>query len=263
MIKLVISDMDGTLLNQDKQIPESFREILPQLEEKGIRFAVASGRQYPTLQDLFKRAQQEIIYIAENGGLVEYQGEILASDLMEKKDLLAMMKLSKQYSGTCFLVSSEKMAFIEQPQEQHILEEIQSYFHHLQIVEDLTRIEQPLLKFSIYHPEEIQGALFEAFSPFQKEYHVVIAGEHWIDISPLETNKGKAVRQVKEKLGITSEEVMIFGDQLNDAPMMQEAKWSYAMKNANPELKKFAQYETKFSNTEEGVVATLRELLSS
>lgn len=261
MIKLIISDMDGTLLNQEREIPESFRNLLPQLAQKGIRFAVASGRQYPTLQDLFRRAEQEIIYIAENGGLVEYQGKILSCDEVKKKDLATMIELSRHYKGTCFLVSSEKMAFIEQPEHEAMLTDIKTYFHHLQVVEDLTRIEEPLLKFSIYHPEEIQGALFEAFAPFQKDYHVVIAGEHWIDISSLETNKGKAVHQIKEQLQLTSDEVMIFGDQLNDAPMMQEAYWSYAMQNAHPELKKVARFETKLSNAEEGVIATIQEIL--
>ena len=261
MIKLIISDMDGTLLNQERKIPGSFRKILPQLAQKGIRFAVASGRQYPTLQDLFQKAEQEIIYIAENGGLIEYQGKILSCNEIKKKDLFTMIELSKHYKGTCFLVSSEKMAFIQQPEHEAILTDIKTYFHHLQVVEDLTCINTPLLKFSIYHPQEIQRALFEAFAPFQKEYHIAIAGEHWIDISSLETNKGKAVHQIKEQLQLTSEEVMIFGDQLNDLPMMQEAYWSYAMKNAHPELKKVAQFETKLSNAEEGVIATIKEML--
>lgn len=260
MIKLVISDMDWTLLNQDKQIPQSFREILPQLTQEGIRFAVASGRQYPTLQDLFRRVDEEIIYIAENGALVEYQGKILTCDEMEKKDLPAMIKLSKQHEGSCFLVSAEKMAFIEQPQDQEILEEIKTYFHHLEIVEDLTWVKEKLLKFSIYYAHGIDERILKDFAPFQENYHVVIAGEHWLDISPLETNKGKAVHQIKEILGLTSDELMIFGDQLNDIPMMQEAKWSYAMKNANPELKKVARFETKLSNAEEGVISTIKEV---
>lgn len=78
-IRLVVSDMDGTLLTPDGGVPESFWPLLEVMHARGITFVPASGRQYATLARLFDHSSQGISYIAENGGLVVHNGETLSS----------------------------------------------------------------------------------------------------------------------------------------------------------------------------------------
>src|SRR6056297_937664 len=69
-IKLVVSDMDGTLLNSKHEVSPQFIEILKELKELDIKFAVASGRQYYSLRERMDAIKDELIYIAENGAIV-------------------------------------------------------------------------------------------------------------------------------------------------------------------------------------------------
>ena len=70
MIKLVISDMDGTLLDGEGNMPTQLFPVLDALHEQGILFAVASGRQYGNLRQLFAPVRERIAFICENGALV-------------------------------------------------------------------------------------------------------------------------------------------------------------------------------------------------
>ena len=87
MIKLVASDMDGTLLNEQGNIPSHFWEIEKNLEEKQILFCAASGRQYFNLELLFSSIKNNTIFLAENGALVIFRDKVLFENSMSKKDL--------------------------------------------------------------------------------------------------------------------------------------------------------------------------------
>ena len=76
----------------------------------------------------------------------------------------------------------------------------------------------------------------------------------------LTANKGNAISGIQKELDISPEETLVFGDYLNDLEMMQNAKYSYAMKNAHPEFIKSSKYVTTFSNNENGVLKTIDEL---
>ena len=86
MIKLIVSDMDGTLLNDEKQIDKRIYSLLPKMREEGIRFVVASGRQYPSLARDFQEHLPEITVIAENGALVmQNEKELYFKGMNEKQ----------------------------------------------------------------------------------------------------------------------------------------------------------------------------------
>ena len=81
MIKLVASDLDGTLLlHKAQSLPEEIFSLIRQLEELGIMFVAASGRQYPNMTKLFAPVASEISYISENGALAVDHGEVLYQD---------------------------------------------------------------------------------------------------------------------------------------------------------------------------------------
>ena len=84
MIKLIVSDMDGTLVNDEKKIDEAIYEILPALKEKGIRFVVASGRQYPSLCKDFQEHTKDVVICSENGAFIVDDGKELHARCMTK-----------------------------------------------------------------------------------------------------------------------------------------------------------------------------------
>ena len=82
-IRLVASDLDGTLLDSEKRLPEGFLPLLEQLLARGVCFVAASGRQYFNMLEYFKTLGERIYFIAENGGVVYYRGRIVMARDME------------------------------------------------------------------------------------------------------------------------------------------------------------------------------------
>ena len=95
---------------------------------------------------------------------------------------------------------------------------------------------------------------------FNAEYQVVVSGGIWLDIMNQSTNKGVALEKIKEFFEIKYDELLVFGDYLNDYEMMSCGKYSFAMENAHPKLKEKANYVTK-SNKDEGVLFTIKQFL--
>ena len=88
---------------------------------------------------------------------------------------------------------------------------------------------------------------------------LVTSGNGWMDITSMAASKGNALHWLQQDLGISPEETMAFGDQMNDADMMRRARYSFAMDNADPNLKRVAKY-TAPSNQQDGVVQVLRRV---
>ena len=83
MIKLIATDMDGTLLNSNNEIQHGFYDVFEKIQEKGIIFAAASGRQYYNLLERFKGIEDKMMFIAENGTFVVYEGKELVVNSLD------------------------------------------------------------------------------------------------------------------------------------------------------------------------------------
>ena len=92
MIKMIFSDMDGTLLDGRGQVPEDFDAVAAELAARGVRFAPASGRQYFSLAESFPRYEDEFLFLAENGTNVVYRGETLFTWPMEQEAAHAILE---------------------------------------------------------------------------------------------------------------------------------------------------------------------------
>lgn len=105
MIRLVASDLDGTLLlHKAQSLPEEIFSLIRQLEELGIMFVAASGRQYPNMTKLFAPVASEISYISENGALAVDHGEVLYQDSFDRKlagEIISAILEKKDAEFTC------------------------------------------------------------------------------------------------------------------------------------------------------------------
>ena len=105
MIKLVASDLDGTLLlNKAQSLPEEIFPLIRQLQEMGIIFVAASGRQYPNMRKLFAPVASEISYISENGALAVDHGEVLYQDSFDRElanEIISAIMEKKDAEFTC------------------------------------------------------------------------------------------------------------------------------------------------------------------
>ena len=104
---------------------------------------------------------------------------------------------------------------------------------------------------------------YQYLKKYANEFNVVVSGEIWLDITGKDVNKGDAIAHLQSQLNISPDETVVFGDHLNDVELIQQATYSYAMLNAQEELKALANYVTEYDNNHAGVVRTLEKLLQS
>lgn len=262
-IRLIACDMDGTLLDDEHAIHDDFWPLIEELHRRDIIFCPASGRQYYSLLERFAPVADDLIFIAENGTYVVQQERELSSDCLALADARALLaayrELREQEADVSAVLCGKRSAYIEGgTPEFHA--EVGKYYPRLEVASDLLMIEDDILKVAFFTPRSSEALIYPAFRPFSAQHQVVVSGAHWLDVMAAGVNKGSGIRHIQQMLGITAEQTMVFGDFLNDLEMMDEARYSFAMANAHPQLKERANYLAP-GNTDNGVVRTIKAVL--
>ncbi len=258
-IKLIATDMDGTLLNSKGQLPSDFFEVFNRLKKAGVLFAVASGRQYFTLIENFKDISDDMIFMAENGSYVARQGEVLGIHRLEKSLAHELIQLGRLIDEAYIVLATSEGAYIESRDERFI-KEVEKYYVKCNIVEDLLKVDAEILKVTLCDFKGAESNSYSKCKAYKEKTNMSVAGNIWLDIMSKGINKGVAIEDIQDKLGILPEETMVFGDYLNDYEMLDKAYYSCAMSNAHPLLKEKAKFVIK-SNDENGVIDKIREVV--
>ncbi|RJX68970.1 HAD family hydrolase [Vibrio sinensis] len=259
-IKFVASDMDGTLLDENGKLPAEFFDVFPQLEEKGILFSAASGRQYYSLLNTFSSVQDRIVYVAENGTLVMYQGKELYSCTIPKSEIEQIVQKVRAIDGAYFVLCGKRSAYIE-TQDPQALEEFAKYYHRCEYVEDVLTVDDDFMKVAVCHFDGTEQHVFPTLNQeFGDSHQVVISAKIWLDMMNAQASKGAAIQHLQHTMGFSVQETMAFGDYLNDLEMLQVSGYSYAMENAHEVVKKMARFQAP-SNRDSGVLQVIKEKL--
>lgn len=245
MIRLIVSDLDGTLLlNGSQSLPKGICDQILELKKRGILFAAASGRQYANLRRLFAPVQDEIAYICENGCLVCYRGKTLYKAEMEWETGQKILRAIMEKDTAEALLSGEDTSYIQpkDPEYRYRLEHIVK--NNVTVVPDILKTPEPYFKISVYEKEGIRstGSYWE--ERFSNQVTVVTSGNEWLDMMPLQVNKGTAFQVLLDHLGISKEQCMVFGDNYNDVEMLQMAGFGFAMDSAQPDIQKICGWHT-------------------
>jgi Cof subfamily protein (haloacid dehalogenase superfamily) len=259
-IHLIVSDMDGTLLDADGNVPATFWPLLDRLTEAGILFSPGSGRQYQTLLRVFGD-RRELVYIAENGTNVMQNGEPLSREAHDQAVVAPIVEWVRSVAATGadigVVVCGARTAYIERTDEAFVAQ-VSRYYAALETVDDVTTAatDDDVLKIAIYDFGTAESRTAPAIDDLYLQVDVVVSGEHWVDVMPPGVNKGKALIRLQKQLGITRAQTMAFGDFLNDAEMLDAAEHSYAVANAHPSILARAKHIAP-SNIDDGVVKTI------
>ncbi|MBT8281682.1 MAG: Cof-type HAD-IIB family hydrolase [Muriicola sp.] len=258
-IKLVVTDMDGTLLNSEHQVSERFFKLFEALNNKGVQFAAASGRQFNSIVSKLQPIRNEIYVIAENGGLaMQADREIVSTPLNPALKNTVLQTLHRNNSIHPVLCARNN-AYVS-GHSSEFLSVLKEYYTEFEIIEDLHSFDREVMKIAAYHFESSEQHIYPLVSPFEESLMVKISGRHWVDISHPNAHKGHALNIIQGELGIGPAETMVFGDYNNDLEMLALSDFSYAMANAHPNVLKAARFTTK-SNDQMGVEEVLEELL--
>lgn len=257
MIKIIASDLDGTLLQNNSQIiSPRMIEIIEELHQKGILFVAASGRQYPNLYRLFEPVSQHMAFICENGGLVMYQDQVVSKSPMDRTIGLELMEDIWKRPGCEVQLSGQNTSYLKPKSEDFEYRMKHIVKNNVTIMENPAFVTEDFVKISVYEEAGIKENSGDYFiNKWQDKLKCTISGHGWLDFTAPFVNKGYAMSILLDKLALSPSEAMAFGDNYNDLELLSLVKYGYVMNNAVEDIKILYTYHTNL------VEDTLTDLL--
>ena len=235
-IKMICSDIDGTLLQYGKKELEG--EIFDQiraLHQKGILFCPASGRQYTSLRKLFAPVADCCAFLCENGGVLYKDEQCLAENPMPRAlaEEIALDFWNRSDGRGEVMLSGQNCAYLME-RGLGMLDRIRFIGNRYRVISHPAEVSEDIVKVSVYLYEGV-GAYVERFVPRWQQANCAVAGPYWIDTTT--ANKGIGVQSLCRALGFALDEVMAFGDNYNDVSMLDIVGTPYIMDAAAAELR--------------------------
>ena len=216
MIRLVASDIDGTLLQGGaRALSDELFGLIRVLKKRGILFCAASGRQYRSMRALFAQAEDDIAYLCENGAIVYRGGSVVSKLAMERADALALIGQIQAQEQCEVLISGADTSYLL-PKHPDYVDHIRYFVgNHITRVKRAQDIPEDILKVSAYCRDGAASHAQTLGAPWKAAYSVAaLCGE----------------------LGVRPQEVIAFGDNFNDVPMLDLVGSPYIMQGAVPAL---------------------------
>ncbi len=260
MIRLIVSDIDGTLVQEGRnRINPEYLSVIQELTDLGIQFAVASGRQNSSIDAIFHDLKDRIFYLGDNGACIEKGGKLVSELRMDPEKVRALFAEVAKIPG-CHPLVSVREGCVTDDTDPFFLDLI---FHQYKlsgkVVENMDAYADRCIKLSLYGDDGARKLYGFLGRGWKEEFSVHISGERWVDINDSAATKGNGVAYIQNLLGITPEETVVFGDNFNDISMLRRGERSYASVLSHPDVKKEARYVAA-SYEEDGVLQVLKEL---
>ena len=224
-IRLIAADMDGTLLDSRKQLPEGLFPLVRALHERGVRFAPASGRQFYTLYEQFGEIADELMYISENGAMICDGAECVGFSAMPRDVVLDAIERVRTLPGAYTVISARSGAFYEKNSSAEAVRNFNMYCARCTEVPDLAEFasREPICKVALCCAGRAEQVLMPAFADFAGRAQLALSGTDWVDLMRTGVSKGGALEELCGTLGITTADCMAFGDYLNDIELLRTA----------------------------------------
>ena len=249
-IKLIATDMDGTILDSQGflDLPR-LEKILDRLEEKGIRFVIATGNEIHRVRQLLGHLTDRVVLIVANGAKIFENNQLIQvetwdDELVEK----ALTFFKGQECQNQFVITSMNGGFVKdgtiftQLDKFMTPEMIELFYQRMNFVEELhPELFGGVLKMSLVVGEDRTEQVQEDFNQVFNGYvQAVSSGYGCLDIIQDGIHKAWALQELLKRWNIKSEEIMAFGDSENDVEMLELAGIAYAMENADEKAKAVA-----------------------
>lgn len=288
MYRLVVVDLDGTMLNSYGMVTENTKNIIRQTMEKGIDVIIASGRPIDSIKTIAKEIGSKNYFIAGNGALIYdmKKDEIIYDKFLPKHKVLEIIKICEEnsisynvYTDQTILATALKYNVLYYQKEN--LKKEENKQTKISMIENMyeyvkNKKEEKYLKITICDDNQtvfqsiirklrkIQGIEVLDVSHMSRKTikqgtEEITIAYYYTEITVQNVDKWNAVEFLMEKLNISKEEIVAIGDNVNDKKMIQEAGWGVAMGGSTPEITQIADDVTT-SNNEEGVAKVLQKI---
>ena len=266
--EIIVLDLDGTLTNDEKIITPKTKEALMEMQRRGKRVVLASGRPTQGVSHLTNELElnrYEGYVLSYNGGMIiDWKtGETIFSRLLPLESNRRIIELAAE-NGVNILTYEGDHIITATPEDQYA--QLESRVNHMEIrqVEDMAghmdfQVPKYLMladgDYMASVEPKVQEALGEGFSVYR-------SAPFFLEILPMGIDKAKSLARMLEVLGLTRENMIACGDGYNDLSMIQYAGLGVAMANAVPPVLEAADFVTK-SNNEDGIAHVIEKFILS
>ena len=262
MIKLIATDIDGTLLPPAAgEIPEDLVKVMRSLMEYGVRIMIASGRPYRGLHNVFGFIGPDLIYNCSNGGCIYCGEEFIAMHPLGTGEDMEYLVGKLRAMGRMFTCDTPSACYVENLSDAIFERSLKAGINMIR-TDDVLKIPD-IVKISVAYPDG--GPDRHRNDPgiieLRERFQAAPAGEMYLDINPLGGGKGTGVQLVQEKFGILPEETAAFGDASNDISMFETTPHSYAVEGSAEDVLAAASGRIP-GPREGGMLAWMKDLLA-
>ena len=263
-IKLVAIDIDGTLVNNNREITPEVFEAIQKAKAAGVKIVIATGRPLLGVKNILESLNlldAGDYVITYNGALVQATatGEAFIDEPLTYDDYVDIEMESRRLKTPLHSITMSTIYTHNRNISKYSINE--AYITGLPLkyrtAEEMANHEIIKMMY-IDEPEKLDETITKLPQRFKERYTIVKSTPFYLEILNKNASKGLAVQHLAEKLGISHEETIAIGDEENDRSMLEAVGNPVVMANGNPELKKIAKYITK-SNEASGVAHAINE----
>ena len=269
-IKLIATDMDGTLLDPRGQLDlPRLEKILDQLDQRDICFVIATGNEVQRMRQLLEHLASRVVLVVANGARIFENNELIQAQIWDDATVdKALAHFKGRECRDQFVVTGMKGGFVKKGTVFTDLEKfmtpemIEKFYQRMNFVEDLQAdLFGGVLKMSMVVGEERSSSVLQEINDlFDGRVRAVSSGYGCIDILQAGVHKAWGLEELLKRWNLKSEQIMAFGDSENDIEMLELAGIAYAMENAADEVKAVATALAP-ANNQAGVYQVLENWL--
>lgn len=262
-IKLIASDLDGTIIDSYNKIAVQNQDAIKQIQSKNIGFAISTGKIYSSVKNICENFNASYGIFGNGIQVIDFKtGKEIYCSSLDKNIVLDCIKIAKSYGlhihfYTNTSIVTEKLMYMDL--RNYILNQKSGQNLGVQIVDNIydftKKSNEKILRFIISGEQELSNIKNEIskkldvnitlINKYGKYKDTIIDKEYeYLDITSSNTSKGNALNLLREYLQLSQEEVMAVGDNINDTDMLQNAGIGVAVANASDQLKQIASYVT-------------------
>jgi len=261
-VKLIASDMDGTLLDENGQVPPETFDLILALRECGVRFVASSGRRYDRLCDFFSPVKDRMDFVASNGAQVFADGVQIDREVYSHLAIRRLAKTVAMFPNMHLALFDRTKSYLLDDEDKFV-REVDKDLPNVERIYELPSPQVSIIKASIFCDD---GNVMDNAYVLQRElgglFTFAPSGSSYIDAMQPGISKASGIAQVMEHHGIDASEVMAFGDAMNDYEIIRFVGTGCAMANGRPALRAVAD-RVIGSNVEHAVQSEMRRVLES
>lgn len=261
-IKLIASDMDGTLLDENGQVPPETFDLILALRERGVRFVASSGRRYDRLCDFFSPVKDRMDFVASNGAQVFADGVQIDREVYSHLAIRRLAKTVAMFPNMHLALFDRTKSYLLDDEDKFV-REVDKDLPNVERIYELPSPQVSIIKASIFCDD---GNVMDNAYVLQRElgglFTFAPSGSSYIDAMQPGISKASGIAQVMEYHGIDASEVMAFGDAMNDYEIIRFVGTGCAMANGRPALRAVAD-RVIGSNVEHAVQSEMRRVFES